>query len=112
MRTRLMILPLGGTISMVESAEEKGAKPKLAGADLLRATAPSEDLDFEIASRPPIASANLTLADLVGIARELEEALEGGINGVVVTLGTDTLEEVVIEPLTTNFPWLTVVVPV
>ena len=51
-------------------------------------------MDFEIASRPPIASANLTLADLVGIARELEQALEGGVDGVVVTLGTDTLEEV------------------
>jgi L-asparaginase len=89
-----MILPLGGTISMVESAEEKGAKPRLAGADLLRSSAASEDLDFEIASRPPIASANLTLADLVDIVRELERALAGGVHGIVVTLGTDTLEEV------------------
>ena len=94
MRAKLMILPLGGTISMVESAEEKGAKPKLAGADLLRASAPSDDVDFEVASRPPIASANLTLADLVGIARELERALADGADGIVITLGTDTLEEV------------------
>ena len=94
MRAKLMILPLGGTISMVESAEEKGAKPRLAGADLLKTLAPSQDVEFEIVSRPPIASANLTLADLVGIARELERAFESGVDGIVITLGTDTLEEV------------------
>ena len=88
----IIFLPLGGTISMLESAGEKGAKPRLTGEDLLKASGFSGEV--EIALRPPIASANLALPDLIGIAGELEKAFDGGAQGAVITLGTDTLEEV------------------
>src|ERR1700733_10024832 len=93
-RAKLTFLPLGGTISMVESAEQKGAKPKLTGEDLLRASAFSGNAEIEIVSRPPIASANLALPDLVALAADLERAFGEGADGAVITLGTDTLEEV------------------
>src|SRR5262249_26785876 len=86
-------LPLGGTISMVESAEGKGATPRLGGEALLQASGFGA-ADVEIGTRPPIASANLVLADLVDIAGELQQAFDGGAAGAVISLGTDTLEEV------------------
>jgi L-asparaginase len=88
----IAFLPLGGTISMVTSAGEKGAKPRLTGEDLLKASGYSGPV--EIGARPPIASANLGLPDLIGVAGEIERAFDGGAQGAVVTLGTDTLEEV------------------
>ena len=94
MRAKIIFLPLGGTISMVEGAEKKGAKPRLTGQDLLQASSFSGDAEIEIVARPPLASANLALPDLVELAGDLERAFEGGIGGAVITLGTDTLEEV------------------
>lgn len=94
MPAKVMFLPLGGTISMVKSTGQGGANPKLAGMDLLGDLAPSGNPDVEIVARSPIASANLTLADLVAITGELERGLDKGADGAVVTLGTDTLEEV------------------
>ena len=88
----IIFLPLGGTISMVTSAGGKGATPRLTGEDLLKACGYSGPV--AISARVPIASANLGLADLIGIAREIEQAFESGAHGAVVTLGTDTLEEV------------------
>ena len=94
MRAKVIFLPLGGTISMVESAEQKGAKPRLTGEDLLRASSFSGHVEIEIVSRSPIASANLALPDLVELAADLEQAFGAGAEGAVITLGTDTLEEV------------------
>lgn len=94
MGAKLIFLPLGGTISMVESASHKGATPRLSGEDLLRASGFAGAGDVTIALRPPIASANLALPDLIGIAGELQQAFDGGAEGAVITLGTDTLEEV------------------
>ena len=94
MSAKVMFLPLGGTISMVSGTGQKGANPKLAGMDLLRDLAPSGDPDVEVMARSPIASANLTLADLAAIVTELEHGLGEGADGAVITLGTDTLEEV------------------
>ena len=94
MRPKLIFLPLGGTISMVESVGGEGAKPRLGGEDLLQASRFAGAADVEISPRPPIASANLALPDLVEIAGELQQAFDGGCDGAVITLGTDTLEEV------------------
>ena len=94
MRARVTFLPLGGTISMVESAGGEGAKPRLGGDALLQASGFAGAADVEISARPPIASANLVLPDLVDIAGELQQAFDSGAAGAVISLGTDTLEEV------------------
>ena len=93
MRPKVIFLPLGGTISMVQSAGQ-GAKPRLTGEDLLKASSFSGDADIEVVSRAPMASANLALPDLIDLATDLERAFSAGAEGAVLTLGTDTLEEV------------------
>ena len=79
---------------MVSDLQGAGAMPKLAGAELVKPALASDDIDIEIIQRAPIASANLALPDLVEIAHTLGQAFARGASGAVITLGTDTLEEV------------------
>ncbi|MDI7274548.1 MAG: asparaginase [Anaerolineae bacterium] len=88
------IIGLGGTISMASSgalgvvpsltAEELGATlPQLAGVASLSAT-----------SLRMVAGSSLSLDDLLATATEAQRRLDEGADGVVVTQGTDTIEEV------------------
>src|ERR1700753_2754594 len=79
---------------MVGSVGQKGAKPKRTGEVVRRTSSFSGSAEIEIVSRPPIASANLALPDLVALAADLERAFGDGADGAVITLGTDTLDEV------------------
>jgi L-asparaginase len=85
---RVRILAAGGTIGMAEDGT-----PKL-DADALVAAIPGldgrADLDWRTIVNLP--SAHLTSADQLSICREARDAARRGI-GVVVTHGTDTLEE-------------------
>ena len=54
----------------------------------------SGNAEIVVVARPPIASANLALPDLVALAEDLERAFGEGAGGAVISLGTDTLEEV------------------
>lgn len=91
----VLLIGTGGTISMSagEPDGDAGATPELDVEDLL-AGVPAE-------ARPPVVraetlanrpSAHLTLEDQLGIARRARDAARQGL-GVVVTHGTDTLEE-------------------
>jgi L-asparaginase len=84
------ILAAGGTISMTGEA---GATPGL-DADALLATIPAladnDGVDARTVSNLP--SAHLSLDDQLAICRQARDAARRGI-GVVVTHGTDTLEE-------------------
>jgi L-asparaginase len=87
-RPRLVILAAGGTIAMSDAAA-----PRL-DASALAAALPQLGAIAEIETRDLLAkpSASLTLEDLALIAaRALDAAAEA--DGVVVTHGTDTLEE-------------------
>ncbi|KQQ14691.1 L-asparaginase [Methylobacterium sp. Leaf123] len=90
---RILLLSLGGTITMTRS-REGGIVPTLTAADLadsvpgLAAVASIETLS---PLRRP--SAGLTLDDLIGVARTLTERLAGDLDGAVVIQGTDTIEE-------------------
>jgi L-asparaginase len=88
--TRVRVIAAGGTIAM---SGEDGAQPALDAADLLAAVpglAGQHGLDGETVSNLP--SAHLSLADQLEICRAARDAARRGI-GVVVTHGTDTLEE-------------------
>jgi len=90
---RILLLSLGGTITMTRSLEG-GIVPTLTAADLadsvpgLAAVASIETLS---PLRRP--SAGLTLNDLIGVARTLNQRLAGDLDGAVVIQGTDTIEE-------------------
>ena len=87
---RVRILVAGGTIGMTG---EEGATPTLGGDDLIRSV-PSlsgrEGLESQQVVNVP--SAHLTLEDQLKICRSARDAARNGV-GVVVTHGTDTLEE-------------------
>src|SRR3954469_13595768 len=87
---KVRVLAAGGTIAM---SGEGGAKLALDAADLVAAVPGIRD-PHEIESETVVnlPSAHLTLGDQLEICRAARAAARAGI-GVVVTHGTDTLEE-------------------
>lgn len=87
------IFALGGTIAMVPEPHG-GARPALSANDIIAAAPGIAGLanihphDFR-----SVASANLRFEDIVDLAKEINALLSGGADGVVVTQGTDVLEE-------------------
>ena len=90
---RILLLSLGGTITMTRSAGG-GIVPTLTAADLA-ASVPGLAAVAAIETLSPLRrpSAGLTLDDLIGVARTLRERLAGDLDGAVVIQGTDTIEE-------------------
>jgi len=90
---RLLMLSLGGTITMVPSAGG-GIAPKLGAAELVASVpelASVARIESESAARLP--SPSLTPAILVDVARRIEAAFANGVDAAVVIQGTDTIEE-------------------
>ncbi|CAH0281482.1 asparaginase [Roseomonas sp. CECT 9278] len=90
---RLLMLSLGGTITMVPSAGG-GIAPKLGAAELVASVPELADvaqIEAESAARLP--SPSLTPGILVDVAQRIEAAFAAGIDGAVVIQGTDTIEE-------------------
>ena len=92
-KPRLLVLSLGGTITMVPS-EAGGIAPKL-GAEELVASVPALAEVAEIEAHSPfrLPSPSLTPGNLVDIARTIEAGFAAGADGAVVIQGTDTIEE-------------------
>ncbi|WP_198372798.1 asparaginase domain-containing protein, partial [Roseomonas rosulenta] len=91
--TRLLMISLGGTITMVPQAEG-GIAPKLGAAELVASVpelASVASIEAESAARLP--SPSLTPDILVDVARRIETAFCDGVDGAVVIQGTDTIEE-------------------
>ncbi|WP_221930960.1 asparaginase [Telmatospirillum sp. J64-1] len=90
----MLVLSLGGTITMMPSAE-KGIVPTLTAADLVRSVEGLDRLAAITADSPfQLPGASLTLDILSRVAEMLEKALASGeYDGAVVVQGTDTIEE-------------------
>lgn len=87
------LLSLGGTIAMTQQASG-GIAPTLDAASLLAAV-PSLTEVCRVSAHTfrSIPGAHLWLEDLVALADEIRRLVQDGADGVVVTQGTDTLEE-------------------
>lgn len=93
-KPRIAVLATGGTIAMVKG-DEGGVKPGLTAEDLVAAV-PDLDRYATITAETvkTVGSSDLTVDDVLAVAVRIEDLLaEGAVDGVVVTQGTDTLEE-------------------
>jgi L-asparaginase len=91
-RPRLIILSTGGTIAMTKETVQGGATMPLSAANLIAVPHLADLADLEgrdILAKP---SAEFTLADIATIADAATAAAKTGA-GIVITHGTDTLEE-------------------
>jgi L-asparaginase len=86
---RVVLFTLGGTIAM--AGTERGAVARLGGADLVAGV---DGLgDVEVRDLSPVPSADLSFTNLLDVVDAADEAVRNGARGVVLTQGTDTLEE-------------------
>lgn len=92
--TRIAVFSLGGTIAMTTQADGTVA-PALSGEQLLEAVPQLAELglDLDVQSFRQLPSASLTYPDLFALADAVRAAVDSGAAGVVVTQGTDTIEE-------------------
>jgi L-asparaginase len=92
-RRRLLVLSLGGTITMVPSAAG-GIAPRLGAAELVASVpdlAGVAEIEAESLARLP--SPSLTPGLLVDVAARIAAGFAAGADGAVVIQGTDTIEE-------------------
>lgn len=89
---RIRLIAMGGTIAM-RREDGRGSTPR-DGADELAGSTPLPSgvlVERQDLTLKP--SASVTLADVADLCRAIAEAEAEGVTGVVVTHGTDTLEE-------------------
>ena len=91
----VVLLSLGGTIAMTPASSGDSAVPTLDASDIIAAV-PGLDEAAQLRTRSlrRVPGAHLTLDDVVAIAEEIDTELDGPADGVVITQGTDTIEEV------------------
>lgn len=93
---RVTVFSLGGTIASTTGGRSTagGVTPRLGARELVEAVPQIQEVaDLEAVAFRQTASGDITLADMVALAAEITHRFEDGANGIVVTQGTDTIEE-------------------
>lgn len=91
---RVVVLSTGGTIASRPGPEGRNIAGALPGADLVRRVPGIEDIRVEVRSLFQKASNALSPADLQVLCVECQRLIDtGDADGIVVTHGTDTLED-------------------
>ena len=88
---RVHLLATGGTIASCRT--DGGLSATTPAAGLLAAAGPLPGLEVTVSDLTTVPSFALTGADVRGLLREVRRQLGDGVDGVVVTHGTDTMEE-------------------
>ncbi len=91
---KVAVLSLGGTIAMGAKSETGGVTPSLTAEDLI-STVPglSEAADLEAIQICNLPSPQISIRELSLVISEINALEERGFDGVVITQGTDTIEE-------------------
>jgi L-asparaginase len=95
-RPRVTVFSLGGTIASTSDGQRAagGVTPRLGARELVAAVPQIQEVaELEAVAFRQTASGDLTLPDLIALAAEITRRFEQGVDGVVVTQGTDTIEE-------------------
>lgn len=92
-RRKVLVVSLGGTITMTRGAEG-GLAPTLTATDLIGAVPELERVaEIETLSPASVPSASLSIDTLLQVATLIDGRLMNDVDGVVVVQGTDTIEE-------------------
>lgn len=92
----VVVISTGGTIASTPSDEGEGASPELTGADLV-SDVPGLGTEHDVTTHQfsNVPSAHFTLQEMVRLVTVIEEYdSDADVTGIVVTQGTDVLEEV------------------
>jgi L-asparaginase len=91
---RVTVLALGGTIASSARAGAGAATVRLTGAELLAGLPEAGRVaDVEILTVRQVSSGDLRLRDVFELRSLAGQAIDAGADGVVISQGTDTLEE-------------------
>jgi L-asparaginase len=97
---RVAVLGLGGTISMTADGSTTadgpgGVRPTLSVDELVSSVPGLADtaVGLHVRDVSRVAGASVSFADLHRVRAAIDECLAAGVDGVVVTQGTDTIEE-------------------
>lgn len=95
MMKKILIVFTGGTFSMMMDSESGGAIPKFSGEELLKMIPEAKDLAqiscYDFGKYP---GPHMTPEIMFGLSKRIKEKIdEGKFDGIIVTHGTDTLEE-------------------
>ncbi|HEY2697150.1 MAG TPA: asparaginase [Pseudonocardiaceae bacterium] len=93
-KRRISLISLGGTISMTPRTEG-GVVPSLSADDLLASVPGLSDVGVKLTAQSfrAVAGSAVTFPDLAELAELITEQIAEGADGIVVTQGTDTIEE-------------------
>ncbi len=87
------VISLGGTIASIPS-KHRGALPTLNAKELVEAIPNIDKIaHIEVTAFKQVPSSELTIEDIVQLVQEVDKKVNQGAVGVVITQGTDTLEE-------------------
>ena len=88
---RVLLITMGGTIARVGKLGKAG---RLDGEELLRQVPEVRELcEIDTVDMMKSGSSAIGPAEMSALAREIHDRVQSGIDGIVVTQGTDTLEE-------------------
>jgi L-asparaginase len=91
---RVAVLALGGTIAMTPAAAG-GAAPSLSGQDLITNVPglPETGIALDVIDFRRVPGASVSFGDLIQLCELISAKLADGVDGIVITQGTDTIEE-------------------
>jgi L-asparaginase len=91
---RVVLLTTGGTISMRRDPQRGGAVPQLSGQEILDTVPGIERIaEVEVREFGRYPGPHLTIERMWELRSAIREAAANGADGIVVTHGTDTIEE-------------------
>ena len=91
---RIHFITFGGTISSVSSVAGGPVEPTLDAAGIMAGVPQLADLvRIDASDFPTYASFAVTPQNMLDLARDVQRGIDNGCDGVVITHGTDTIEE-------------------
>lgn len=92
---KVSVLSLGGTIASLNTGGP-GVQPSLTGEALVETVPELSDIaEVSATSIRQVAGSEVSLEDVIAVSRQAIRAIDDGAAGVVVTQGTDSIEETV-----------------